>query len=68
MSLDLEHHLVIVRTCAFVVPVPAYHCLLTSAKYGAYHHNKVNITIHLICVPVIMISAFTMVCLSLSQS
>lgn len=28
--------------------------------YGAYHHNSVNITIHMICVPLILVSAFTM--------
>ncbi|KAH6898960.1 hypothetical protein B0T10DRAFT_124794 [Thelonectria olida] len=28
--------------------------------YGAYHHNGVNIAIHMVCVPLILISAFTM--------
>ncbi|KAG6008177.1 hypothetical protein E4U43_000206 [Claviceps pusilla] len=28
--------------------------------YGAYHHNTVNKIIHIICVPVILISAFCM--------
>ncbi|KPM39960.1 hypothetical protein AK830_g6632 [Neonectria ditissima] len=28
--------------------------------YGAYHHNSVNIVIHMICVPLILVSAFTM--------
>ncbi|KAG8421662.1 hypothetical protein J3458_003521 [Metarhizium acridum] len=28
--------------------------------YGAYHHNSVNKVIHIICVPIILISAFCM--------
>lgn len=28
--------------------------------YGAYHHNATNITIHMVCVPLILISAFCM--------
>ncbi|KAK9417187.1 putative DUF962 domain-containing protein [Seiridium unicorne] len=28
--------------------------------YGAYHHNSVNIAIHMTCVPLILISAFCM--------
>ncbi|KAK5987299.1 2-hydroxy-palmitic acid dioxygenase MPO1 [Cladobotryum mycophilum] len=28
--------------------------------YGAYHHNSVNIAIHMICVPLILVSAFAM--------
>lgn len=28
--------------------------------YGAYHHNPVNVAIHLVCVPLILTSAFTM--------
>ncbi|KAK0730705.1 hypothetical protein B0H67DRAFT_548604 [Lasiosphaeris hirsuta] len=26
--------------------------------YGAYHHNSVNVVIHMICVPLILVSAF----------
>ncbi|KAM5373829.1 hypothetical protein ACJZ2D_006791 [Fusarium nematophilum] len=28
--------------------------------YGAYHHNSVNVAIHMICVPLILVSAFCM--------
>ncbi|KAM0437564.1 hypothetical protein ACHAPT_001928 [Fusarium lateritium] len=28
--------------------------------YGAYHHNSVNVAIHMVCVPLILISAFCM--------
>ncbi|KAI8683968.1 hypothetical protein NCS57_00061900 [Fusarium keratoplasticum] len=28
--------------------------------YGAYHHNSINIAIHMVCVPLILISAFCM--------
>jgi len=28
--------------------------------YGSYHHNKVNVAIHVVCVPLILFSAFTM--------
>jgi len=31
-------------------------------QYGAYHSNKVNIIIHMICVPLILFSAFEIVC------
>lgn len=27
--------------------------------YGSYHHNKVNVAIHIICVPLILFSAFS---------
>ncbi|RDA93099.1 hypothetical protein CP533_4124 [Ophiocordyceps camponoti-saundersi (nom. inval.)] len=26
--------------------------------YGAYHHNSVNVAIHMVCVPLILVSAF----------
>ncbi|KAI1065843.1 hypothetical protein LB507_000496 [Fusarium sp. FIESC RH6] len=29
--------------------------------YGAYHHNSVNIAIHMVCVPLILISGFSLV-------
>ncbi|ORY56698.1 uncharacterized protein BCR38DRAFT_116322 [Pseudomassariella vexata] len=29
-------------------------------KYGAYHHNSVNIGIHMMCVPIILFSSFAM--------
>ncbi|KAJ4130743.1 hypothetical protein NW768_006281 [Fusarium equiseti] len=28
--------------------------------YGAYHHNSVNIAIHMVCVPLILISGFSL--------
>ncbi|PHH77937.1 hypothetical protein CDD80_7560 [Ophiocordyceps camponoti-rufipedis] len=28
--------------------------------YGAYHHNSVNVAIHMVCVPLILVSAFCM--------
>lgn len=28
--------------------------------YGAYHHNSVNVAIHIVCVPIIMVSGFAM--------
>ncbi|KJZ76604.1 hypothetical protein HIM_03940 [Hirsutella minnesotensis 3608] len=28
--------------------------------YGAYHHNSVNVAIHMVCVPAILVSAFCM--------
>ncbi|ODA81982.1 hypothetical protein RJ55_00487 [Drechmeria coniospora] len=28
--------------------------------YGAYHHNSVNVAIHMVCVPMILVSAFCM--------
>ncbi|RSM16271.1 hypothetical protein CEP52_000311 [Fusarium oligoseptatum] len=28
--------------------------------YGAYHHNSINIAIHMVCVPLILTSAFCM--------
>ncbi|KAK4199578.1 hypothetical protein QBC40DRAFT_80438 [Triangularia verruculosa] len=28
--------------------------------YGAYHHNQVNIVIHMVCVPLILFSAFAL--------
>ncbi|KAI5466655.1 hypothetical protein BGZ63DRAFT_3739 [Mariannaea sp. PMI_226] len=28
--------------------------------YGAYHHNKINVAIHMVCVPLILITAFTL--------
>jgi uncharacterized membrane protein YGL010W len=28
--------------------------------YGAYHHNSVNVAIHIICVPIILVSGFAM--------
>ncbi|KAK1768329.1 hypothetical protein QBC33DRAFT_371909 [Phialemonium atrogriseum] len=28
--------------------------------YGAYHHNSVNVAIHMVCVPLILFSAFTL--------
>lgn len=31
------------------------------AKYGAYHHNTVNIGIHMACVPIILFSGFCLV-------
>ncbi len=34
---------------------------MRSAQYGAYHHNPVNIAIHICCVPLILFSAFWMV-------
>jgi hypothetical protein len=30
-------------------------------QYGAYHHNQVNIIIHMICVPLILFSFFEIV-------
>lgn len=30
-------------------------------QYGAYHHNAVNVAIHMVCVPAILVSAFCMV-------
>ncbi|QPC66969.1 hypothetical protein HYE67_009200 [Fusarium culmorum] len=34
--------------------------------YGAYHHNPVNVAIHMVCVPLILISGFSLVRLSTS--
>ncbi|KAH7257310.1 hypothetical protein BKA59DRAFT_103382 [Fusarium tricinctum] len=28
--------------------------------YGAYHHNSVNVAIHMVCIPLILISGFAM--------
>lgn len=32
-----------------------------SLQYGAYHSNQVNVIIHMICVPLILFSAFEIV-------
>lgn len=37
------------------------HRLISYSQYGAYHHNSVNKFIHIVCVPVILVSAFAMV-------
>ncbi|KAK1253698.1 hypothetical protein MKX07_001775 [Trichoderma sp. CBMAI-0711] len=28
--------------------------------YGAYHHNSVNVAIHMVCVPLLLVSGFTL--------
>lgn len=35
--------------------------VLTCLKYGAYHDNSVNVAIHMVCVPLILFSGFTLV-------
>lgn len=32
------------------------------SQYGAYHHNSVNVAIHMICVPLLLVSGFALVC------
>jgi uncharacterized membrane protein YGL010W len=37
-------------------------------QYGSYHHNKVNVAIHILCVPLILFSGFCMVSISHHKS
>jgi len=66
MSLDLEKQLTFVSSPL----IPQYWGAvfwntpkLTDGRsqYGAYHHNRVNVVIHMVCVPLILFSAFEMV-------
>lgn len=65
MSLDLEKHLTFVSGRARISGHTMYdpwQQLIVCLQYGAYHHNQVNIAIHMVCVPLILFSAFEMVC------
>ncbi|KAF7554664.1 hypothetical protein G7046_g6753 [Stylonectria norvegica] len=57
MSLDLERHLTFLQRAQLLMR-------LLLSQYGAYHHNSVNIAIHIVCVPLILVSGFCMVCSS----
>jgi len=62
MSLDLEHHLTFVSPAQAYILSPYVKTLANIFfQYGAYHHNSVNIAIHMVCVPLILISGFCLV-------
>ena len=61
MSLDLEHHLTFVSPARVYIFSPYVKALANTFQYGAYHHNSVNIAIHKVCVPLILISGFSLV-------
>lgn len=64
MSLNLEKQLTFVspRLGLFYVAGHGRPGRLTcSPQYGAYHHNHVNVVIHMVCVPLILFSAFEIV-------
>ncbi|CAG9939231.1 unnamed protein product [Clonostachys rosea f. rosea IK726] len=50
MALDLEQHLVFFALANLNE---------RRRQYGSYHHNKINVAIHVICVPLILFSGFT---------
>ncbi len=77
MSLDLEKHLVFVSLVSsrrlhfaihFFEQWLTFLIRFALLQYGAYHHNSVNVAIHMICVPLILVTAFTMVCLAKTQN
>ncbi len=53
------------RPHGYTLHVPVCTQQLTAAprfQYGAYHHNQVNVIIHMVCVPLILFSFFAVVC------
>lgn len=69
MSLDLEKQLTFVSTVSSLPedaephpkPCANPNVLPSRFQYGAYHHNSVNVFIHIVCVPLILFSAFEIV-------
>ncbi len=57
MSLDLEKHLVFVSGAE----ISSISQLTATLQYGSYHHNPVNVAIHICCVPLILFTGFCMV-------